>query len=146
MSPRRRCRPKPPPQPSAAIGELKTNCIGCSTSSSTKTSPGCAWAIAQPTWQSSAISPSIRSEPRQKQNALHGQPPDRAAAIPAPPRAKPASSFVEKSAYGTSNTYKPSSAPNEAMFLVRLPVRHMYGRSVSQGNNLLCPQKGSEDQ
>src|ERR1035438_10157811 len=122
MSPRRRCRPKPPPQPSAAIGELKTNCIGCSTSSSTKTSPGCARAMAQPTWRSSAISPSIRSEPRQKQNALHGQPPDRVASIPAPPRAKPASSFVEKSPDGTSNTYQPSSSP-KSVNLDREPCR-----------------------
>jgi predicted transposase YbfD/YdcC len=83
----------------------------CSTSSSTRTNPGCARATAQPTWRSSAISPSIRSEPRKKPNASHAQPPGPAAPNPARPHAKPASSFVEKSPGGTSNTYKTSSAP-----------------------------------
>jgi predicted transposase YbfD/YdcC len=94
-----------------ATGGSKTSCIGCSTSSSTNTNPGCEKATAPPTWLSCATSPSIRSEPRKNQNAPHGQPPVRVASIPAPPRAKPASSFVEKSQDGTSNSWRPSSEP-----------------------------------
>ena len=60
---------------------------------------------------SCAISPWIRSEPRKNKTAPRRRPPDRVASIPAPPRAKPASSFVEKSPDGTSNIYKTSSAP-----------------------------------
>src|ERR1700734_1249858 len=98
--------PKPPPTPFAPIGASKINCTGFSTSSSTKTSPACAKAMAPKTWPSSDTSPSISLEMPSNQF-------DRAQGSVARRQnherlKKPASNSAENSQDGTTHTSKPS--------------------------------------
>src|ERR1700721_1997784 len=98
--------PKPPPTPFAPIGASKINCAGFSTSSSTKTSPACAKALAPKTWPSSDTSPSISLEmPANQFDNAQGS----VARRQSHERLKkPASNSAENSQDGTTHTSKPS--------------------------------------
>src|ERR1700735_750955 len=98
--------PKPPPTPFAPIGASKINCTGFSTSSSTKTSPACAKAMAPKTWPSSDTSPSISLEmPSNQFDNAQGS----VARRQSHERLKkPASNSAENSQDGTTHTSKPS--------------------------------------